>query len=141
MSGRISGSIHAWVKKDDIVLVGLRDFQEDKVDVIWRYTPEETRKLCRAGYIPQNSITTKNTENDTMGNIEFYDNHVQNKANDDDENMNEQNSRRYDMPSSDDSSQGDEEEADANTLDDLTHIIYDSNEHKKNIDDINIDNI
>lgn len=135
--GRISGSIHAWIKKDDIVLVGLRDFQEDKVDVIWRYTPEETRKLIRAGYIPQNTVVDKNTDNDTSGNIEFYD-HPTKGADIEDDEINSKYARRYDMPSSDDSS---EEENEVEQNDTTNHENKNSNEHKKNIDDFNIDNI
>jgi translation initiation factor 1A len=142
VSGRISGSIHAWIKKDDVVLVGLRDFQEDKVDVVWRYTQEETRKLCKAGYIPQNTVVNKNMDNDTSSNIEFYDNH--NKESRDvegnDHIINEKNARRYEMPSSDDSSDQ-EQETGSNPIEDLTDKIYDRDEHKKNTDDINIDNI
>mmetsp|Transcript_1020 Transcript_1020/g.1932 ORF Transcript_1020/g.1932 Transcript_1020/m.1932 type:complete len:144 (-) Transcript_1020:64-495(-) len=41
-----------WVNVGDIVLLGLRDFQDDKADVILKYTPEESRNLKRYGEIP-----------------------------------------------------------------------------------------
>ena len=34
-----------WINKDDTVLVGLRDYQDNKADIIHKYTPEEVNKL------------------------------------------------------------------------------------------------
>ena len=119
----------------------MRDFQEDKVDVIWRYTPEESRKLAKAGFIPQNSVFEKNVQNDFASNIEFYDNQIQNKTNeDDDEIMNEKNSRRYDMPSSDDTSEEEQEEHEE-TNNHVNDYAKNTTDNKKLTDDINIDNI
>ena len=36
----------------DIVLIGLREFQEDKADVIHKYTTEEARSLQAYGELP-----------------------------------------------------------------------------------------
>jgi len=44
-----------WVNVGDIVLLGLRDFQNEKADVILKYTPEESRNLKRYGEIPDNA--------------------------------------------------------------------------------------
>jgi len=41
-----------WINKDDFVLVGLRDYQDDKADIIHKYTPEEIRLLRSWGEIP-----------------------------------------------------------------------------------------
>ena len=38
----------------DIVLIGLRDFQDDKADVIMKYTADEARQLKAYGEIPDN---------------------------------------------------------------------------------------
>lgn len=38
-----------WVSLGDLVLISLRDFDEDKVDVIYRYTDQDIRQLKRAG--------------------------------------------------------------------------------------------
>jgi translation initiation factor 1A len=131
--GRISGSIHAWIKKDDVVLVGLRDFQEDKVDVVWRYTTEEARKLSRAGYIPQNIVVDKNIDcpNNTAS-IEFLDMGVNIESEQNKSLNNYDYSRRYEMPSSsDEDTENEEQEEKSNT----------ENDFKKNNDDFNIDNI
>lgn len=44
-----------WVNAGDIVLMGLRDFQDDKADVILKYTPEESRRLKQLGELPDNA--------------------------------------------------------------------------------------
>eukprot|EP01090_Pellita_catalonica_P003672 TRINITY_DN13332_c0_g1_i1.p1 TRINITY_DN13332_c0_g1~~TRINITY_DN13332_c0_g1_i1.p1 ORF type:complete len:193 (-),score=54.32 TRINITY_DN13332_c0_g1_i1:207-785(-) len=41
-----------WINKDDIILVGLREFQDDKVDIIHKYTPDEARILQKWGELP-----------------------------------------------------------------------------------------
>jgi len=43
-----------WINIHDIILVGLRDFQDDKADVIQKYHPDEARKLKAQGHIPDN---------------------------------------------------------------------------------------
>merc|ERR1719412_2993304 len=42
-----------WVGQGDIVLVGLRDFQDTKADVILKYMPEEARNLKAYGEFPE----------------------------------------------------------------------------------------
>lgn len=41
-----------WVNQGDIVLIGLRDFQDDKGDVILKYNADEARKLKQQGELP-----------------------------------------------------------------------------------------
>jgi len=41
-----------WINKDDFVLVGLRDYQDEKSDIIHKYTTEEARLLRSWGEIP-----------------------------------------------------------------------------------------
>ena len=50
----IRGTMHkkVWIAPDDIILVGLRDFQDDKADVILKYTPDEARLLTGSGKLP-----------------------------------------------------------------------------------------
>mmetsp|Transcript_16092 Transcript_16092/g.41356 ORF Transcript_16092/g.41356 Transcript_16092/m.41356 type:complete len:141 (-) Transcript_16092:351-773(-) len=42
-----------WINNGDIVLVGLRDFQDEKADIILKYSPEEARNLKKYGEIPE----------------------------------------------------------------------------------------
>jgi len=56
-----------WVNQGDIVLIGLRDFQDDKADVIMKYTSEEARRLKVQGHLPDNA---KINETDRIGDVE-----------------------------------------------------------------------
>ena len=66
---RIRGKMkkRVWISRDDIVLVGLRDYQNNKCDVIHRYTLQEFMSLKRMGEIPSrigvdsNSYFTRDT--------------------------------------------------------------------------------
>ena len=40
-----------WVNVRDLVLLALRDFQDDKADIVHRYPDEEVRRLVRYGEI------------------------------------------------------------------------------------------
>ncbi|KAJ9107665.1 Translation initiation factor 1A [Naganishia friedmannii] len=50
-----------WINQGDIILISLRDFQDDKADVIVKYTVEEARNLKQYGELPD---TTKINEQD-----------------------------------------------------------------------------
>ena len=43
-----------WIGVGDVVLLGLRDFQDEKADVIQKYKPDEARRLKAQGHIPDN---------------------------------------------------------------------------------------
>ena len=43
-----------WIASGDIILVGLRDYQDDKADVILKYQPDEARLLKAYGELPEN---------------------------------------------------------------------------------------
>merc|ERR1712139_82972 len=43
-----------WVSQGDIVLVSLRDFQDEKGDIILKYQPDEARNLKTYGELPDN---------------------------------------------------------------------------------------
>ena len=44
-----------WINQADIILVGLRDFQDSRADVIMKYTAEEARKLKIYGELPDSA--------------------------------------------------------------------------------------
>lgn len=72
-----------WINQGDIVLISLRDFQDDKADVIQKYTADEARSLKQYGELPD---TAKINETETFGEdeggeIEFE------EASDDDEDL------------------------------------------------------
>jgi len=57
-----------WVNQSDIVLLGLRDFQDGKADVILKYTADEARRLKAAGELPDSATInqTKTEEEDCV---------------------------------------------------------------------------
>merc|ERR1719273_660948 len=42
-----------WVNKGDIILLGLRDYQDSKADVIHKFKPEEIRELKKRKELPE----------------------------------------------------------------------------------------
>ena len=59
--------IQVWIAAGDVVLVSLRDFQNDKCDIILKYTSEEVRLLKAEDAIPENIEANENNDD----NIEF----------------------------------------------------------------------
>jgi len=53
-----------WVNQGDIILISLRDFQDDKADVLVKYTSDEARSLKSLGELPENA---RINETDTYG--------------------------------------------------------------------------
>ena len=46
-----------WFDIGDLCLVSQREFQENKVDIVHKYTPDERRELCRLGEIPSTFVS------------------------------------------------------------------------------------
>ncbi|KAL9968585.1 hypothetical protein ACROYT_G020694 [Oculina patagonica] len=49
-----------WINAGDIILLGLRDYQDNKADVILRYNPDEARSLKAYGELPENAKINDN---------------------------------------------------------------------------------
>ncbi|XP_043316150.1 eukaryotic translation initiation factor 1A, Y-chromosomal-like isoform X1 [Cervus canadensis] len=51
----IRGSLRnkVWINTSDIILVGLRDYQDNKADVILKYSADEARSLKAYGELPE----------------------------------------------------------------------------------------
>ena len=60
-----------WINTGDIILLGLRDYQDAKADVILKYTPDEAKNLKTYGELPENVKIETTTENQGEGEIEF----------------------------------------------------------------------
>lgn len=57
-----------WINQGDIILIGLRDYQDAKADVILKYTSDEARNLKTYGEFPETGkcdrhISTSHAEN------------------------------------------------------------------------------
>lgn len=53
LSLSLSLSNQVWIGVGDIILVGLRDYQDKKADVIQKYNPDEARNLKAYGELPE----------------------------------------------------------------------------------------
>ncbi|ORZ01728.1 hypothetical protein BCR43DRAFT_487406 [Syncephalastrum racemosum] len=53
-----------WINQGDIILLSLREYQDEKADVLLKYNPEEARSLKQAGELPD---ATKINETETFG--------------------------------------------------------------------------
>lgn len=53
-----------WINQGDIILLSLRDFQDDKADVLFKYSPDEARNLKAYGELPE---TAKINEGEAFG--------------------------------------------------------------------------
>ncbi|ODV89089.1 hypothetical protein CANCADRAFT_27922, partial [Tortispora caseinolytica NRRL Y-17796] len=64
-----------WINQGDIVLLALRDFQDDQADIILKYNADEARQLQRLGELPESARINENdtfqTEGDEELNFEF----------------------------------------------------------------------
>ena len=52
--------VQVWINQGDIVLIGLRDYQDAKADVILRYNPDEARNLKTYGELPESGELINN---------------------------------------------------------------------------------
>lgn len=54
-----------WINKDDIILISLRNFQDDKADVIHKFNPDEIQELKRKNQLPsKSSLNNEEAEDD-----------------------------------------------------------------------------
>ena len=64
--GHIRGKLRkkVWINQGDIILLSLRDYQDEKGDVILKYSADEARSLKAYGELPESA---KINETDTYG--------------------------------------------------------------------------
>merc|ERR550519_27048 len=58
-----------WINNGDVILIGLRDYQDSKADVILKYSPDEARNLKSYGELPDSVSIEDNVDED--GQIAF----------------------------------------------------------------------
>jgi len=54
-----------WINQGDTVLISLRDYQDEKADIIHRYKPEEARELKKIAELPDDAKINENDTSDT----------------------------------------------------------------------------
>ena len=47
--------LQVWINQGDIVLIGLREFQDERGDVILKYNADEARNLKTYGELPESA--------------------------------------------------------------------------------------
>jgi translation initiation factor 1A len=62
-----------WIKLSDFVLVSLRDYQDNKCDIIMKYTSEEVRNLKSYGELPETVCLDLVNEEETELPFDFDD--------------------------------------------------------------------
>lgn len=73
-----------WINTGDIILLSLREFQDEKADVIQKYTPDEARDLIKHGEIPASAkINEAEAGEDDGGEVQFE----EDSGEDDDEDL------------------------------------------------------
>lgn len=78
-----------WVNVGDIVLLGLRDFQDTKADVILKYMPDEARQLQKQGEIPESAKINEEANAEGGQGWEFDDDGGDSEESDSDDNKEE----------------------------------------------------
>lgn len=53
-----------WLISGDIILIGLREYQDNKADVLLKYSPSEVRMLKSKGLLPNNIVVEEKIQND-----------------------------------------------------------------------------
>lgn len=134
-----------WINTNDIVLIGLRDFQDGKADVIQKYNPDEARRLKAQGHIPDNINIEDGGTKDGDDNMIAFANENDDDADlieNDEELVPEQPNRYVDLSDLESSESESEEESDEEDFE-SSYKFDNSNFDKKAVNkkDINIDNI
>jgi len=61
-----------WIKVGDIVIVSLREFEDNKCDIIYLYQAKEVKKLVKMGELPDGiKINELDVEDEKVGDIGF----------------------------------------------------------------------
>ncbi|CAF1177208.1 unnamed protein product [Adineta ricciae] len=104
-----------WINQGDVILVGLRDYQDDKADVIMKYHADEARELKRMHEIPDNiNITeTSNSTNEGLEDVIFDERHNDDESSEDEDGLphNAGDRRTGNESPSEDDSDDDEDDA------------------------------
>lgn len=100
--GHIRGKMQrkVWINSGDVILVSIREFQDGKADVIYKYNPDEAKQLKKEGELPDN---IKITETGEIGEEEDNDGITFGMVNDEDQVPEQQ--AQLDLPPSDSESE------------------------------------
>ena len=62
--GKVRGKMNKkiWIELGNLILIGLRDYQDNKGDIFHKFTDEESRKLKTLGELPSDFIAKETNE-------------------------------------------------------------------------------
>ena len=116
--GHIRGNLKkkAWIALGDVVLVSLREYENDKCDIILKYTEDEVRKLKQLKEIPDSiKVNEENKQNEEANDIEFIG--VDNDSEEENTNKNKRNKKKVKSDSdSDEISEEEKEDLDIDNI-------------------------
>jgi len=84
-----------WVNQGDVLLVGLREFQDDKADIMKKYNSEEARKLKKMGELPADWKVEDEGDREKIEDIGFDFTGAEVKESDDEEEVVQNQPNRY----------------------------------------------
>ena len=66
--GHIRGNMQKkiWIKENDIVIISLRDFQDNKCDIIHKYDNEEIKQLIKLNEIQKETLNNNQNDEDCV---------------------------------------------------------------------------
>mgnify|MGYP001268017938 CR=1 FL=1 len=90
--GIIRGSMRRkkqWIKSGDIVIVGIRDYQDNKVDILYVYSHDNAKKLIKKNQIPNINFDGYNVTTKSENIVDFNDIESNSDSNNDNDNVND----------------------------------------------------
>ena len=68
-----------WISPEDIILISIRDYQDNKADVLYKYSVVEAKRLARLGEIAlsESSIGDSHTDGDQSSNNNHFNDNIQ----------------------------------------------------------------
>lgn len=71
--GKVRGKMHkkVWIELGNLVIIGLRDYQDGTGDIFHKFNDEESRKLKSLGELPGDFITKEPAEDEEDCPFEF----------------------------------------------------------------------
>merc|ERR1719204_1006834 len=88
-----------WINAQDIILVGLRDYQDQKADVIMKYNSDEARRLKNLGHLPDDVVDfMEDSDNEYDVPEQPYQPEISDSSDEDSDSSDEDSDNEYDVP-------------------------------------------
>eukprot|EP01128_Nolandella_sp_AFSM9_P011822 TRINITY_DN8738_c0_g1_i1.p2 TRINITY_DN8738_c0_g1~~TRINITY_DN8738_c0_g1_i1.p2 ORF type:complete len:175 (+),score=62.31 TRINITY_DN8738_c0_g1_i1:14-538(+) len=105
-----------WINAGDIILLGLRDFQDDKADVIVKYKNDEVVQLKKMGHLPASAVVNEDNDENSDDDPFVFRAREGDEFSDEEDDVGEQPDRYGKLPDYDDMSDMSDDEINLDTL-------------------------